>query len=59
MAYIDPQYAAEGTELEVLLIGKTTRVRVCAACMYDPGNLLPRGVERGNSADTSTSPVVH
>lgn len=44
MAYVDPQHCAEGSVLEVLLIGQPTRAMVCQPCLFDPGNALPRGV---------------
>ena len=44
MAYIDPEYAVEGTLVEVFLIGKSTRASVCKSCVYDPENKLPRGI---------------
>lgn len=43
MAYIDPALASEGTELNVLLRGKTVTARVCPTTLFDPANLLPRG----------------
>ncbi len=43
MAYVDPEYAAEGTVLEVLLIGQTTRAIVCELCLFDPTNTLTKG----------------
>jgi len=44
MAYVDPEYAAEGTESEVLLLGETVRAVVGPLCLFDPENALPRGV---------------
>ncbi|MDH3375746.1 MAG: aminomethyltransferase family protein [Gammaproteobacteria bacterium] len=35
MAYIDPEYAAVGTRLEVSLLGRCVRVDVCGVCLYD------------------------
>jgi dimethylglycine dehydrogenase len=46
MAYIDPQYAAEGTVLEVILIGEPTRAHVCKPCIYDPDNTIPQGTHQ-------------
>ena len=43
MAYVDPEHAAEGTALEVLLIGQPTRAMVCKPCLFDSRNELPRG----------------
>jgi len=43
IAYIDPQHAAEGSVLEVLLIGQAATATVCEPCLFDPGNALPRG----------------
>ena len=44
MAYVDPSCAEPGTEVEVLLIGDTTRATVRSLCVFDPENTLPRGV---------------
>ena len=44
MAYVEPQYATLGSELEVVLTGEPTKATVCQACLYDPENLLPRGI---------------
>lgn len=43
MAYIDPRYAKEGTHVEILLFGEVTTATVCANCIFDPENTLPRG----------------
>ena len=44
MAYVDPAHAAPGAEVEVLLIGDTTRATVCPLCVFDAENTLPRGI---------------
>ncbi|MFK7858207.1 MAG: FAD-dependent oxidoreductase [Granulosicoccus sp.] len=44
MAYVAPDYAVEGGELEVLVLGKTVKATVCQPCLYDSRNLIPRGV---------------
>jgi dimethylglycine dehydrogenase len=44
MAYITPEYAVENSELEVLLLGDTVKATVCKSCLYDSGNLIPRGL---------------
>jgi len=44
MAYISPEYAAENSELEVLLLGDTVKASVCKPCLYDSGNRIPRGL---------------
>ncbi|HAR51309.1 FAD-dependent oxidoreductase [Roseovarius nubinhibens] len=44
LAYVDPDHAEIGTELEVLLIGKPTRATVCAPSPFDPKNEIPRGI---------------
>ncbi len=43
MAYVDGEYAAEGTILEALLIGCTVRATVSSPCLFDPENSIPRG----------------
>jgi dimethylglycine dehydrogenase len=43
MAYVDPLHCTEGSVLEVLLTGQSTRAIVCQPCLFDPGNALPRG----------------
>lgn len=43
MAYIDPQHATQGSVLEVSLMGQAATATVCKPCLFDPGNLLPRG----------------
>ena len=43
MAYIAPEFAAENTQLEVLLLGARVKAEVCARCLFDPCNLIPRG----------------
>ncbi|WP_371227352.1 glycine cleavage T C-terminal barrel domain-containing protein [Roseovarius sp. 2305UL8-3] len=42
MAYLDPAFASVGTELSVLLIGKSTRATVVEPCLYDPDHAIPR-----------------
>jgi dimethylglycine dehydrogenase len=44
MAYVDAKYATEDIELEVFIFGKTVKARVCKPCLYDPLNVVPRGV---------------
>ncbi|MDC1286436.1 FAD-dependent oxidoreductase [Gammaproteobacteria bacterium] len=44
MAYVAPEYAAENTELEVLVLGKTVKATVCELSLYDSHNLIPRGI---------------
>ena len=44
MAYVAPEYAAENAELEVFVLGKTVKAKVCKSCLYDSRNLIPRGV---------------
>ena len=44
MAYVNPEHAAEGTVLEVRLIGQSSRATVCKSCLFDYGNALPRGL---------------
>lgn len=46
MAYVDVEHATEGSVLEVLLIGESTRAIVCAPCLYDASGKLPRGVSQ-------------
>ena len=45
MAYVEPEYAVEGSVLEVLLMGQPTRAIVCGSCLFDSENALPRGAE--------------
>ena len=42
-AYIVPAFAAEGTVLEVMIMGVLRAARVLGAAVYDPENVLPRG----------------
>ena len=44
MAYIDPDYASADFELEVMLLGAPVKARVCKSCLYDPDNLIPKGL---------------
>lgn len=44
MAFVDPVYAKEGTEVSILLLGETTLASVCPLCLFDPQNTLQRGV---------------
>ncbi len=44
IAYVDPQYAAHGVELEVMLLGEVVAARVEPPCVFDPSNSIPRGV---------------
>ena len=44
MAYIAPEYAIENTDLNVLLLGDRVRATVCGSCVYDAGNLIPKGL---------------
>lgn len=44
MAYIDPNHAQPGAEVELLLFGETTHATVCSPCVFDAENTLPRGV---------------
>lgn len=44
MAYLDPELAVENRNLEVLLLGKRVKATVCAPCLYDPHNKIPRGL---------------
>ena len=46
MAYIDPKFADEGTEVELMLFGKTVRASVSALCLFDPNNTIPRATNR-------------
>ena len=41
-AYVKPQYAKPGTELEVMVLGKRRPARVLADAAYDPQNERPR-----------------
>ena len=42
MAFVDPEFAAPGTALDLLLLGRLTPAEVCAPCLYDPAFALPR-----------------
>jgi dimethylglycine dehydrogenase len=42
MAYLDAESAAEGTELEIPILGERRRATVIADSPYDPGNQRPR-----------------
>lgn len=44
MAYIDPEHAAEGVRLGLWLLGVPVKATVCAPCLHDPDNLIPRGL---------------
>ena len=44
MAYIAPEYTAEGVDLEVLILGDNVKATVCKPCLYDSRNLIPRGL---------------
>lgn len=44
MAYIHPSHGETGREVEVLVIGETTRATVCPPCLFDVENALPKGV---------------
>ena len=37
-AYVDPKFAAAGTEFDVLMMGNTRKMRVLADCAWDPKN---------------------
>jgi dimethylglycine dehydrogenase len=41
-AYIDPEFAAPGTELQVMILGEPLPARVLAEAVYDPKNERPR-----------------
>jgi len=41
-AYVDPDHAAPGTALEVMVMGEPRAARVLADAAYDPGNERPR-----------------
>ncbi|MGI9288723.1 MAG: glycine cleavage T C-terminal barrel domain-containing protein [Pseudomonadales bacterium] len=41
-AYIKPEAAKPGIELDVIIMGKPRKARVCSEPMYDPQSLLPR-----------------
>ncbi len=41
-AYVKPEAAVAGTELEVVIMGEPRMARVLSATAYDPENLLPR-----------------
>ncbi|WP_147127059.1 GcvT family protein [Shimia ponticola] len=43
MAFVDPEHAAEGTDLSVDVIGQPTPARVIASGPYDPDHSLMRG----------------
>ncbi len=45
MAYVDPVFAEQGSELQVLLLGAPTRATVCAPCLFDVMNDIPRGIK--------------
>ncbi|MEO9459673.1 MAG: FAD-dependent oxidoreductase [Lentilitoribacter sp.] len=45
MAYISPEYAIPGTDMEVLLLGETVSAKVVDLCLYDPASKIPRGVD--------------
>jgi dimethylglycine dehydrogenase len=42
LAFVDPEQAAEGTELSVEILGERYAARVSASCLYDPDNRLVR-----------------
>ncbi|MFK8081815.1 MAG: glycine cleavage T C-terminal barrel domain-containing protein, partial [Granulosicoccus sp.] len=44
MAYVDPDYVEPGTEVEVVLIGESTRATICPLCLFDTDNNIPRGM---------------
>jgi dimethylglycine dehydrogenase len=50
-AYVRPDHAAPGTELEVMIMGEPRKARVRAAPAYDPENLLPRTEAREVAAE--------
>jgi dimethylglycine dehydrogenase len=37
-AYVDPKFAAPGTEFDVLMMGNTRKMRILADCAWDPKN---------------------
>ena len=41
-AYVKPEAAAPGTEVEVVLLGEPRKGRILGAPVYDPESLLPR-----------------
>jgi len=41
-AYIRPEFAAPGTELEIMILGEPRRARTLADAVYDPRNERPR-----------------
>ena len=41
-AYIKPDAALAGTELEVIIAGKSRPAKVLSVPAYDPDNILPR-----------------
>ena len=43
MGFVGPESAAEGTNLEVLLLGRAVRATVVPPCRYDPQNARVRG----------------
>lgn len=43
MAYVDREKADVGTDLSVLLIGKTIRAKVVGSCLYNADHAIPRG----------------
>ena len=44
-AYVKPEAAADGTELEVVVHGKTRSAKILGAPAYDPQSELPRAAE--------------
>jgi len=55
MAYVDPVFADENTELQVLLFGVSTRATVRALCLFDAMNHIPRdNPALGNSIVVTT-----
>lgn len=45
MAYIAPEYAAQNSQLQLFLLGESVTATVCEPCLYDPRNLIPRGLQ--------------
>ena len=41
-ALVDPKYSAQGTELDIGILGERYAARVCPACLYDEENLRVR-----------------
>ncbi|MEM8698978.1 MAG: FAD-dependent oxidoreductase [Pseudomonadota bacterium] len=41
-AYLDPEAAAPGTALDVMIMGERRKAEILADPVYDPGNTLPR-----------------